>query len=322
MQTTTKTVCIFGGTGFVGRHLAQRLTRDGHYVRIPTRRRERHRELLVNPRIKLIEADVYDAHVLRELVQGADAVVNLVGILNESGNDGSGFERAHVELPRRILSACNVTGTRRLLHMSALNAHPREEHSHYLRTKGRAEDLVHAAASDGMQVTSFRPSIIFGPDDSFFNRFHGLLRLTPWLFPLACPDAKMTPVYVGDLVEAFARCLDDPRTAGRHCDICGPETWTLQQLVEYTARVAGLKRRVLRLGNTTSWLQARLLEFVPGKPMSRDNFWSLQKEGVCHENCLLELGITPTAIAAVVPGYLGNRDTRRRYQDFRAHARR
>lgn len=322
MQTTTKTVCIFGGTGFVGRHLAQRLTRDGHYVRIPTRRRERHRDLLVNPRIKLIEADVYDAHALRELVQGADAVINLVGILNESGNDGSGFERAHVELPRRILSACNVTGTRRLLHMSALNAHPREVHSHYLRTKGVAEDLVHAAARDGMQVTSFRPSVIFGHDDSFFNRFHSLLKLTPWLFPLACPDAKMSPVYVGDVVEAFARSLGEPGTSGRHCDICGPETFTLQQLVEYTARTAGLKRRVLRLGNTSSWLQARLLEFIPGKPMSRDNFWSLQQEGICHDNFLHELGIPPTAIAAVVPGYIGNRDTRRRYQEFRAQARR
>jgi len=322
MQTTTKTVCIFGGTGFVGRHLAQRLTRDGHYIRIPTRRRERHRELLVNPRIKLIEADIYDAHVLRELVQGTDAVVNLVGILNEAGNDGSGFERAHVELPRRILSACSVTGTRRLLHMSALNAHPREEHSHYLRTKGVAEDLVHAAAKDGMQVTSFRPSVIFGRGDSLFNRFASLLELAPGVFPLACPDAKMSPVHVGDVVEAFARCLVEPGTSGRHCDICGPETFTLQQLVEYTARTAGLKRRVLRLGNTTSWLQARLLEFIPGKPMSRDNFWSLQKEGICHENFLHALGIPPTAIAAVVPGYIGNRDTRRRYQGFREQARR
>lgn len=318
----TKTLCIFGGTGFVGRHLVQRLTREGYYIRIPTRRRERHRALLVNPRIKLIEADVYDPHALRELIQDTDAVINLIGILNESGSDGKGFEKAHVELPRKILSACGVSGTTRLLHMSALNAYPRDDRSHYLRTKGEAEDLVHAAASQGMRVTSFRPSVIFGPDDSFFNRFHSLLKLAPGFFPLACPDARMSPVYVGDVVEAFARCLEDDATVGKHCDICGPETYTLQQLVEYTARTAGLKRKVIRLGNTTSWLQARLLEFVPGKPFSRDNFWSLQKEGICHENFLLKLGIEPTAIDAVVPGYLSDRQSRRRYREFREHARR
>ncbi|WP_297528792.1 complex I NDUFA9 subunit family protein [Thiohalobacter sp.] len=315
-------VCILGGSGFVGRHLAHHLTGRGTEVIIPTRRRERHKDLLVNPRIRLVECNVHDTRTLRELLQGADAVVNLVGILNESGNDGSGFRRVHVELPQKIVNACLAEGVTRLLHMSALNAYPREEHSLYLRTKGEGEDLVHAAAAQGLEVTSFRPSVIFGPGDSFFNRFAGLLRLTPWIFPLACPDAKMSPVCVGDVVAAFLRALDDDDTIGRHCDLCGPEVCTLQELVEYTARVIGVRRRILRLGNTGSWLQARLLEFVPGKPFSRDNFWSLQKEGVCPENCLRRLGIEPTAIAAVVPLYLGNGSLRSRYQQLRALAHR
>jgi len=159
-----KIICIIGGTGFVGHHLINRLTRDGYTVRVPTRRRERHRDLLVNPRVQLIEANVYEPAVLRKLFADCTAVVNLVGILNEHGHHelGLGFDRAHIELPREIVEAMRASKVKRLLHMSALNAYPREEHSHYLRSKGLGEDLVHGAVH-GLQVTSFRPSVIFVP---------------------------------------------------------------------------------------------------------------------------------------------------------------
>jgi nucleoside-diphosphate-sugar epimerase len=158
-----RTICVLGGTGFVGRHLAASLAREDYTLRVLTRRRERHRDLLVMPSLQLIEADVYDQHVLNEQLSGCDAVINLVGILNEKGRDGSGFHRAHVELPRKVAHACQASGVRRLLHMSALNADAQKGPSHYLRTKGQGEDLVHAAAAQGLQVTSFRPSVIFGP---------------------------------------------------------------------------------------------------------------------------------------------------------------
>lgn len=317
-----KTICIIGGTGFVGHHLIHRLTRNGWNVRVPTRRRERHRDLLVNPRVQLIEANVYEPAVLRRLFTDCDAVVNLVGILNERGSSGLGFERAHVDLPGEIVEAMRASAVKRLLHMSALNAYPREEHSHYLRTKGLGEDLVHAAAAHGLQVTSFRPSVIFGPGDSFFNRFATLLKLTPGVFPLACGDSRFAPVYVGDVAAAMARALEDAGSIGKHCDLCGPETYTLAELVEYTARQIGVRRRIWKLGDSLSWAQARLLEFVPGKPFSRDNYWSLQKDSVCAQNNLSAFGITPTAIETVVPGYLGERTARGGYQKLRSLARR
>lgn len=319
-----KLICIIGGTGFVGHHLINRLTRAGYSVRVPTRRRERHRDLLVNPRVQLIETNVYEPAVLRKLFADCTAVINLVGILNECGHHdlGLGFDRAHVELPREIVEAMRACQVKRLLHMSALNAYPREEHSHYLRSKGQGEDLVHAAASRGLQVTSFRPSVIFGPGDSFFNRFATLLRITPALFPLACADSRFAPVYVGDVVEAMARALENADTIGQHCDLCGPETYTLAELVDYTARQIGVRRRIWKLSDRLSRMQARVLEYVPGKPFSRDNYWSLQKESVCQQNYLTTLDIAPTAIAAIVPTYLAQRSARAGYQRLRGLARR
>lgn len=315
-------ICIIGGTGFVGHHLINCLTRAGYNVRVPTRRRERHRDLLVNPRVQLIEANVYEPAVLHKLIGDCDAVINLVGILNEKGSDGQGFDRAHIELPREIIEAMRAVSVKRLLHMSALNAYPREEHSHYLRSKGQGEDLVHAAATYGLQVTSFRPSVIFGPGDSFFNRFATLLRLTPFMFPLACAESRFAPVYAGDVAEAMLRALQNTATIGKHCDLCGPQCFSLGELVAYTAQQIGVRRHIWKLSGRLSWLQARLLEYAPGKPFSRDNYWSLQKESVCQHNYLTALGSTPTAIDAVVPGYLGSRSARGGYQRLRSLARR
>lgn len=315
-------LCVIGGTGFVGHHLINRLTRAGYNVRVPTRRRERHRDLLVNPRVQLIEADVYEPAVLQKLIGDCVGVINLVGILNERGHDGQGFARAHVELPREIVEAMRATGVTRLLHMSALNAYPREEHSQYLRSKGQGEDLVHAAAVQGLEVTSFRPSVIFGPGDSFFNRFATLLRLTPFVFPLACAESRFAPVYVGDVTETMLRALQSSATIGKHCDLCGPQVFSLAELVEYTARQIGVNRRIWKLSDSLSRLQARALEYAPGKPFSRDNYWSLQKESACQHNYLTQMGITPTSIDAVVPGYLAQRSARGGYQRLRSQARR
>ncbi|NIP73658.1 MAG: complex I NDUFA9 subunit family protein [Gammaproteobacteria bacterium] len=317
------TICVLGGTGFVGKHLVALLSDRGYSIRIPSRRRERHRDLLVLPTVEVVEANVHDPAVLRQQVAGCDAVINLVGILNEKGSDGSGFRRVHVELARKVVEACRNTGVRRLLHMSALGADAHEGPSHYLYTKGEAEDLVHAAAGEDLHVTSFRPSVIFGPGDSFFNRFAALLRLSPWFFPLACPDSRFAPVYVGDVVEAYRRALEEREAHGRRYDLCGPRTYTLKELVEYTAECIGRHRTVIGLNDRLSYLQARVLEWVPGKPMSRDNYLSLQMDNVCPAGSALEeLGITPTSIEAVVPQYLAHRSHRDHYMDYRRRARR
>ncbi len=317
-----KMICVLGGTGFVGQLLVHRLTRAGYSVRVLTRRPERHRALIVNPAVQLVKTDVCSLHDLHGHLAGAGTVINLVGILNEGGRKDPGFQQVHAELPEKIATAAVECGASRLLHMSALNANAGETLSQYLRTKGEGENRVHAAAREGLLVTSFRPSVIFGPGDGLFNRFATLLKITPLAFPLACPDSRFAPVFIGDVVEAFCRALDDDATGGQRLELCGPDSYTLKELVEYTRDTLGMKQRIIGLGNGLSRLQARMLGIMPGKPFSMDNYYSLQTDSLCKNNALPTLGITPTPVAAVVPGYLADRHSRGRYNQFRRTARR
>jgi len=311
-------ICILGGTGFVGRHLAARLVEQGRSVRVLTRFRARHYSLVVLPTLDLIEADVYAAGTLARAFAGCDAVINLVGILNERGHSGKGFQRAHVELASKVLAACRQAGVRRLLHMSALRADAVGP-SHYLRSKGEAADMVLAAKD--LDVTVFEPDVIFGPGDSFLNRFAGLLKLAPGVLPLACPDAQFAPVYVGDVVEACVRCLPLQASFGQRYCLTGPRSYTLKQLVSYTAELSGRRRWIWGLPRWASWLQAALLEWLPGKPFSLDNYRSLQSQAVCRNDGLQRLGIAPTPLEAVAPIYLGAHTVRSRFDaERREHA--
>lgn len=310
-----QSVCVLGGTGFVGHKLVSQLIQANKRVRILTRHRERHRDFLVYSSVELVEADVFDSETLQRQFEGMDAVINLVGILNERGHKGEGFYKAHVELPRRILAAAQAAGVKRLLHMSALKADAAKGSSHYLRSKGEGEDLVHAEA-DGLAVTSFRPSVIFGPDDSFFNRFAKLLKTLPCSLPLAMPGARFQPVYVGDVANAYVRALEDEQTFGQRIDLCGPRVYTLKELVQYTAELTGQKNIIIPLPKFVARIQANLMEFAPGKPFSRDNFASLQTDSVCRPDTPCQ----PTPVEAVVPGYLAATSVRAKYYRHREHA--
>lgn len=298
-------VCLIGGTGFVGRHLSHQLSQDGIACRVLTRHPHRHRQLLTTPRLELQQVDVFDRGALTTALRDCDAVVNLVGILNASG--AMSFQRAHVELVEQVLAAAAEAGVTRLLHMSALHADAEAGSSAYLRSKGAGEDLAHRDGNAlGIAVTSFKPSVIFGPDDSFINRFASLLRL-PGPMPLACPDARFAPVYVGDVVKAFCSALRQPASIDRRYQLCGPDEYTLQQIVAYIADQLGIHKTILRLPDWASRLQARLLQFAPGRPFTPDNYLSLQTPSVCHDDQLAELGISATAMDAIVPGYLAPR---------------
>lgn len=312
---TMHTIAILGGSGFVGSRLCARLARDGHTIRVLTRHRDRHRDLLVLPTVEVLEGNPHDPAVLSSFIAGCDVVINLVGILNEREHDGSGFERAHVELPRKVIAACRAQGIRRLLHMSALGADAAHGASHYQRSKGRGEDLVLAA--EDLDVTTFRPSVIFGPGDSFLRRFAGLLRMTPLLFPLACPTTRFQTVYVGDVVECYARAIDDPRTWGHSYSLCGPRVYTFLELVRYTAQVAGTPHLIIPLPDWASRLQAEIFEWLPGKPFSRDNYLSTRHDNVCPGPFPEVFGITPTPLEAIAPYYLGTAGERRRYDRLR-----
>jgi uncharacterized protein YbjT (DUF2867 family) len=297
-------IVVIGGTGFVGRHLVARLAGDGHHVALLSRNLAAHPLRLIPPGVDLREVDVYDPDVLRQEFSGADAVINLVGILNERGDNGRGFRRAHVELTKLVIAAMQLAGTRRLLQMSSLNAG--RGHSHYLKSRGEAEAAVKASALDW---TIFEPSVIFGAGDGLFCRFAGLLRIAPML-PLARANAKFAPVYVGDVVEAFVRALDDRRTYREVYELYGPDVFTLREIVRMTARQCGQRRLVLPLPDALGRLQALMMDFVPGKPFSSDNFRSLQTDSVGGIDGLHRLGIVPTRVAAKLPDILGHVDGR------------
>jgi NADH dehydrogenase len=294
-------IVLLGATGFVGHHLLPELASAGHRCLVLCRYMPGCRDLTLVPRVELRQADIHDSGVLKEQLEGADAVINMVGILNESGRSGKGFRKVHVELTEKLIEACRETGVRRLLQLSALNAGKGD--SHYLVSKGQAEDLIRQATD--LDSTIIQPSVIFGDDDSFFNRFASLLSVMPAL-PLACPQARLQPVWVGDVVKAMTIALEDSETVGRTLIMVGPREYSLKELVEWTARTAGLKRRIVGLPDVASRVQGWLMDFVPGKPFSSDNYRSLQIDNTSTENSLWSFGIRPQSLESIVPGYLGN----------------
>jgi uncharacterized protein YbjT (DUF2867 family) len=305
-----RSILVLGGAGFVGRHVVECLVANGHEVVVPTRRRDRARHLLVLPTVNVAEVDIHVPAELKRLVEGASAVINLVGILNETG--GHTFQAAHVDLARNVIGACLAAGGRRLVHMSALNADPAGP-SRYLRSKGEAEAAV--LASD-LEWTIVRPSVIFGPEDAFLNLFARLLRFAP-VMALARADAKFQPVYVGDVAECIVRAIGLPTTIGRTYPLCGPKVYTLRELVRYAGDLTGRRRPILALGQWLGWLEATVLEHLPGTPMSRDNLASMQVDSVCGCAFPSEFGIEPQPLETVAPAYLGDESGRGRYDRYR-----
>ncbi len=303
-------VVVLGGSGFVGRHIVNRLADAGRRVVVPTRRRDNARHLFLLPTVDVVEADVHDPPTLDRLVAGAAAVINLVGILNETR--AATFARAHVELTRRVIAACRAAGARRLLQMSALNADPAGP-SRYQRSKGEAETAVSAS---GLDWTIFGPSVIFGREDSFLNLFAKLERLLP-LIALASAQTKFQPVYVGDVAACFVRALELPSTIGQKYPLCGPEVYTLRELVAYVGKVTGSERPIITLGPGLGRLQALALEMLPGTLMSRDNLASMERDSVCGCDFPAVFGVEPTALSAIAPTYLSPAAERSRYDAIR-----
>jgi NADH dehydrogenase len=303
-------VVVVGAAGFVGRHLCARLAHTGWQVTAVTRRRERARDLLPLPTLEVAEIDAGDTPALARVAKGAAAIVNLAGIINEAG--GASFADAHVAVTRSCVAAATDAGVRRLLHMSALGADAGGP-SRYQRSKGEAEAIV---ASSPLDWTIFRPSVIFGPDDAFLNMFARVLRVVPVL-ALASPATRFQPVYVGDVAECFARALSLPATIHGRFDLGGPGVYTLLELVRYVGEVAGCPRPVMTLGPALSKLQATVLEFLPGKVMTRDNLASMRRDSVCAGGFPKVFGVVPTALEAVAPSYLSPGTLRSAFDAFR-----
>lgn len=301
---TARSACVLGGTGFVGTQLVSALARAGWQLTVPSRNPAAAGHLAMIPSLRLLPADVHDPAALAALCAGQSAVVNLVGILNERGRDGRGFQRAHAELARKLVAACRRQRVGRLLQVSALGADADRGPSHYLQSKGRAERIIREESGPDLRWTIFRPSVIFGPGDDFVNRFARLLRAIPLAMPLARPGARFAPVWVGDVVTAILLALADERTAGETYELCGPEVLTLREIVVMVRDRLRLRRAVVGMPDFAARLQAALFDFVPGKPFSTDNYRSLTLDSVCQVNGLARLGIRPQPLSALLPKYL------------------
>ncbi len=299
-----RSICVLGGSGFIGTHLSAALARDGWRITVPTRNPARARHLSPIPALRLVAADIHDPAVLASLCAGQQAVINLVGILNETGRSGSGFVRVHADLVRKVVEACRRLRVDRLIHVSALNADADGGPSHYLRSKGRGERILREESGPDLRWTIFQPSVIFGPRDDFANRFARLLRAIPVGLPLARPGATFAPVWVGDVVAAIQRALADDATGGECYELCGPERLTLREIVCRVRDELGIARLVVGIPDLAARLQAAICDFVPGKPFSTDNYRSLLVDSVCKVNGLARLGIQPQPLGAILPGYL------------------
>lgn len=315
-----KRVLVLGGTGFVGRHLCEKLQRAGWQTTVVTRRAANASAVQHLPRLTVVGASVHDEASLTRLMAGHDAVVNLVAILH---GDQAAFERAHVQLPATFARACQASGVRRLVHISALGAQL-DGPSMYQRSKARGEEVLRSA---GLALSILRPSVIFGDGDRFLNLFARLQSVFP-VMPLAGAGTRFQPVWVEDVADAVLACLHDtglPRSSiGQTFECAGPDVLTLGELVRLAGRLGSRERPVLPLPTAIGRLQALAMECLPGEPlMSRDNLDSMAIDNVATSQWpgLSSLGIVPRSVHTVAPLYLGRQAVRQRLDRLRGGGR-
>jgi NADH dehydrogenase len=320
-------ILVLGGSGFIGTHVASRLSAQGRRVIVPTRHRERARHLILLPTVDVVEADTTDPRAMASLAAGCDAAINLVGVLHGKAGTGTDrwgpqFGRAHVDLPAALVEACRTQGVRRLVHVSALGVTDGGKNtlpSRYLRSKAAGEEKVRQARD--LDWTILRPSVVFGAEDSFLNLFARIQRVLPVL-ALAKSEARFQPIWVGDVAQAIVNVLDAPATAGKTYALAGPEVFTLRQLVQLAGVWSGHSRPIVGLPAGLARLMAMLMERAPGEPlMTRDNLDSMALDNVSARPADPDLGIAPASLRAMGPSLYGPGDGAR-YDDWRSQARR
>jgi len=297
------TATVFGGAGFVGRYIVKRLAARGFVVRVAGRDPER--ALALKPmgvpgQILPVRASVTDARAVAAAVSGATVVVNCVGILFETG--ASRFAAVQGEGPGIVARAAAEAGASRVVHLSAIGADA-DSASQYARTKAAGEAAMLAAFPG---ATILRPSIVFGPEDGFFNRFGAMARLLPALPVYGGGRTLFQPVYVGDVADAVMAALDRADAMGRTYELGGPRTYTFRALIDYILAETGRRRLVLDLPFSVGALQARVFELLPTPPLTRDQLVLLRRDNVVAPGALTlaDLGIAPKALEAIVPAYL------------------
>lgn len=298
-MTRRSVATVFGGSGFIGRYVVKRLARQGWLVRVAVRDPEA--ALFLKPmgsvgQVVPVYANVTDDASSANAMAGADLVINLVGILAEAG--GSGFQSVHAEGAGRIARLAAAAGVPRLVHMSAIGADA-GSHSRYASTKGLGEQAAREAFP---AATIIRPSVVFGPEDHFFNRFAAIGRIAPFM-PVIAGSTKLQPVYVGDVADAIVAAVDRP---GETFELGGPRMWSMRDLMAYVLEQIGRTKPMVTVPMCIARLQAAVLELVPGQPLTRDQLLMLQRDNVVTPGMpgLVELGVVPTPVELIVPSYL------------------
>lgn len=308
-------ICVLGGSGFVGSSVVAKLDQAGYIVTVLTRRRESAKHLSLLPNVAVVECNVMDDQALAAALNGADAVVNLIGILHQGGR--SSFDAIHHQLPARLAKICDTSGIKRLVQMSSLQA-DKNAPSEYLRSKAAGEAALLAFAQK-LNITIFRPSIIFGRGDSFINLFATLIKLLPVVL-LAKPNAKFQPVWVEDVASCFAASIQNIETYGQVYELAGPKVYSFRQLVQQVMTTLGVKRPIIGLCNSLSYAQAFMMELLPVKLMSRDNVRSMEVDSVSQQPFPAIFGVVPASLEAVIPEYLVDSTLRGKYDSFRSDA--
>ena len=296
-------VTVFGGSGFLGRHLLRRLARTGSIVRLAVRDPVGAEFLKTAGdvgQIVPLYAPLTKPDLVAAAVNGADEVFNLVGILHESG--GATFQKIHVEGAATVARASAAAGVKRLIHVSALGADI-DAPSVYAQTKAEGETVVRQAFPG---ATVIRPAVVFGPEDDFFNRFAGIMRLSPVLPVFGDGSVKMQPVYVGDVADAMMAIRANARTAGQTYELGGPKVYTFKELMSLLLSVTGRSRILLPLPFWAASFAASFFQLLPSPLLTRDQVTQLRRDNVVGAGAsgLSDLNLMPTAAEAILPSYL------------------
>ena len=299
----TMLVTVYGGSGFLGRYAVRALARAGHRIRVAVRNPNLANYLLPMAhvgQIQLVRVNVTDRDAVARAMKGAEAAVNLVGVLYESRRQN--FQALHVDAARTIASAAKAEGARALVHVSAIGASP-ESHSLYARTKAEGEQLVREAFS---HASILRPSIVFGAEDQFFNRFAALARVSPALPLIGGGRTRFQPVYVADVADAIVACAENSSTEGSLYELGGPRIYTFKELMQLVLLETSRRRLLVPIPFSVAMLQASVLGLLPKPILTRDQVKLLQQDNVVsvHAPTLSDLGIEAESVEAIIPDYL------------------
>ena len=302
-------IVILGGSGFIGAQLATKLSSMADKIVIPTRNTESNLGLKMIPNLEIMHVDVKDERSINLLLDKTDLVINTIGILNELNDDNS-FEKIHFELTKKISLSIKQNKVKRYLHISSLNADPKST-GKYLKSKGKAEDYLLEETAYFSNVTIFRPSIVFGEDDSFFNKFATLLKIFP-VFPLACPNSKFMPIYVEDLTDYMISTINNIESYNQKIDVTGPKEYSFRELINQTLLALKIKRLIIPLNNFLSRAQARVFQNLPGKLFTMDNYESLQ-----FDSCSDKGFKGSSSLEDIIPQYLNIKTKQKRFEKLR-----